>query len=109
MTEKPNLLGKVEPVVEPIVNGIMGVQTEDTEQRQARADEAVDWAAIGTYLAGTLAQMGLMVVALWGIQIARMETAVVYRTFRSARPDKRPVFGSLVFQTGSGWPARSRD
>lgn len=64
MTEKSNLLGKVEP----IVNGIMGVQTEDTAQRSAKAERAVDWAAIGTYMAGTLAQMGLMMVALWGIQ-----------------------------------------
>ena len=68
MTEKSNLLGKVEP----IINGIMGVQTQDTAQRSAKveqaAEQAIDWAAIGTYTAGTLAQMGLMIVALWGIQ-----------------------------------------
>ncbi|MBE9067546.1 tryptophan-rich sensory protein [Leptolyngbya cf. ectocarpi LEGE 11479] len=64
MTEKSNLFGKVEP----IVNGIMGVQTEDTQQRAACRERAVDWAAIGTYVAGTLAQIGLMLVALWGLQ-----------------------------------------
>ena len=64
MTEKSNLLGKVEP----IVNSIMGVQTDDTEQRRVRAEQGADWAAIGTYIAGTLAQMGLMIVALWGLR-----------------------------------------
>ncbi|MEM7065093.1 MAG: tryptophan-rich sensory protein [Cyanobacteria bacterium P01_B01_bin.77] len=64
MTEKSNLLGKVAA----IVNGIMGVQTEDTQQRAVRGGRAVDWAAIGVYIAGTLAQIGLMLMALWGLQ-----------------------------------------
>lgn len=64
MTEKSNLFGKVEPVV----NSIMGVRTDDAKQRGARPGQGVDWAAIGTYVAGTLAQMGLMIVALWGLQ-----------------------------------------
>lgn len=64
MTEKSNLLDKVQT----LVNGIMGVQTEDAPQQSARVDGAVDWAAIGTYVAGTLAQTGLMVVALWSLQ-----------------------------------------
>lgn len=64
MTEKSNLLGRVAP----IVNSIMGVQTEDTQQRAAHSERAVDWAAVATYIAGTLAQIGLMLVALWGLQ-----------------------------------------
>ncbi|MEL6331613.1 MAG: tryptophan-rich sensory protein, partial [Cyanobacteria bacterium J06626_26] len=59
-----DLLGKVEP----IVNTIMGVKTEDVQQRRAAAETSVDWAAIGIYTGGTLAQMGLMILALWGVQ-----------------------------------------
>lgn len=64
MTEESDLLGKVEP----IVNTIMGVKTEDVQQRRAAAETSVDWAAIGIYTGGTLAQMGLMILALWGVQ-----------------------------------------
>ncbi|NEQ50229.1 MAG: TspO protein [Leptolyngbya sp. SIO3F4] len=64
MTEESNLLGKVEP----IINGIMGVQAEDAKQHNVSTDKAVDWSAIGAYAGGTLTQMGLMVVALWGLQ-----------------------------------------
>ncbi|MEM7795860.1 MAG: tryptophan-rich sensory protein [Cyanobacteria bacterium P01_C01_bin.118] len=64
MTEKSNLLGKVEP----IVHRIMGVRTDDAEQRRSSAEKEMDWAAVGIYIAGTLAQMGLMIVALWGLQ-----------------------------------------
>lgn len=64
MTEESDLLGKVEP----IVNTIMGVKTEDVQQRSAAAEMAVDWAAIGTYIGGTLAQMGLLILVLWGLQ-----------------------------------------
>ncbi len=64
MTEKPNLLGNVQTVV----NGIMGVQTQDAQQKKTSTHRAVDWAAMATYGAGTLAQMGLMIAALWGLQ-----------------------------------------
>ena len=64
MTEESDLLGKVEP----IVNTIMGVKKEDVQQRSAAAETAVDWTAIGVYVGGTLAQMGLMLLALWGLQ-----------------------------------------
>ncbi|MGD1853319.1 MAG: TspO/MBR family protein [Leptolyngbyaceae cyanobacterium] len=64
MTDKPKLLGQIESVV----NSIMGVQTEDIPQKDAGTDSTADWRAIGTYIAGTLAQMGLMLVALWGLQ-----------------------------------------
>ena len=51
-----------------MVNGIMGVQTDDVQQRSIGSDRAVDWGAFTTYILGTLAQVGLMVVALWGLQ-----------------------------------------
>lgn len=54
--------------VELVVNRIMGVQTEDIQQREATAETKVDWAAIGLYIAGTLAQTGLMILSLWGLQ-----------------------------------------
>ncbi|MEM6255868.1 MAG: tryptophan-rich sensory protein [Cyanobacteria bacterium P01_D01_bin.156] len=64
MAEKANPLSKVEP----IVNSIMGVQTEDTKP-QNTVGTAVDWSAMGAYVAGTLAQIGLMVAMLWGLQL----------------------------------------
>ena len=65
MAEKFNLFSGIESMV----NTIMGVRAEDAKQRSAVAEGQVDWASVVTYLAGTLAQMGLMVLSLWGLQL----------------------------------------
>ncbi|MEM8613482.1 MAG: tryptophan-rich sensory protein [Cyanobacteria bacterium P01_H01_bin.105] len=64
MAEKLNLLGKVEA----IVNSVMGVRTEAAHQLPAAAAQRADWSAIGVYVSGTLAQIGLMTGILWGLQ-----------------------------------------
>ena len=64
MTEKSNLFSGIEFVV----NTIMGVRTDDAKQRTATQDGQVDWAAVVTYVGGTLAQMGLMILSLWALQ-----------------------------------------
>ena len=53
--------------VESIINSVMGVDTAAARQQQAAAEQTVDWAAVGTYISGTLAQMSLMILALWGL------------------------------------------
>ncbi|MBT9310985.1 TspO/MBR family protein [Leptothoe kymatousa] len=68
MAEKSNPLNKVEP----LVNSIMGVQTEDVKQRrasEAAASKAIDWSALGTYVGGTAVQMGAMIAALGLLQL----------------------------------------
>lgn len=63
MAEKSNPLRKVEP----IVNSIMGVRTEDAKQRPV-AGTSVDWSAVSMYVVGTMAQIGVMIGTLWGLQ-----------------------------------------
>jgi tryptophan-rich sensory protein len=64
MAEKANLLGKIES----LVNTIMGVQAEDAKQLKAVDGSRPDWAAASIYIVGTLAQIGLMILSLWGLQ-----------------------------------------
>lgn len=64
MAEKSTLFGKVEPMV----NTIMGVRMEDARQLSAVANDQPDWQTIAVYIAGTLAQIGLMLLCLWGLQ-----------------------------------------
>ncbi len=70
MAEKSNQSNRVESVV----NTIMGVRTEEqAQQRMAAAGNRADWRAIVTYVGGTLAQMGSMVLSLWGLQQINQE------------------------------------
>ena len=57
-------------VLEAIVNTIMGVKTDDNAARlQASSpDAAVDWRAVGLYVGGTLLQILVMILGLWGLQ-----------------------------------------
>lgn len=71
MAQKPKFL----EVLEAIVNTIMGVQTDDNEAglRVSHTEAAaVDWRAIGLYLGGTLLQILVMILALWGLQKATL-------------------------------------
>ena len=89
MAEKSNLFSRVESMV----NTIMGVRTEDAKQRTAWIDNTVDWSAVVTYAGGTLAQMGLMILSLWGLQIlaqylpemARLGCAIAFFTLVAIR------------------------
>ncbi len=70
MAEKSNQSNRVESVV----NTIMGVRTEEqAQQRMAASGNRADWRAIVTYVGGTLAQMGSMVLSLWGLQQINQE------------------------------------
>ncbi|EKV03033.1 tryptophan-rich sensory protein [Leptolyngbya sp. PCC 7375] len=64
MAEKTNLFGKVESMV----NAIMGVRLDDATQLPAAEGRQADWSALGGYVVGTLAQIGLMIISLWGLQ-----------------------------------------
>ncbi len=64
MAEKSTLFGKVESMV----NTIMGVRDEDAKQLTAVAGSRPDWGAMAVYIAGTLTQIGLMILSLWGFQ-----------------------------------------
>ena len=64
MAEKSTLFNKVESMV----NTIMGVRTEDAKQLSAASDSQPDWRAMAIYIVGTLAQIGLMLLSLWGLQ-----------------------------------------
>ncbi len=64
MAEKSNLLSKVES----LVNTIMGVRVDDAKQLSTVDGSQPDWSAIVMYIIGTLAQMGLMLLSLWGLQ-----------------------------------------
>lgn len=88
MTEKSTLLGKLEP----LVNAIMGVRTEDARQLAA-SGSAVDWTAAVAYIGGTVAQIGLMLLALWGLEqisqglpgTARVGIAIAFFTLVAIR------------------------
>ena len=62
---------KVLDILESIINTIMRVRTDDNTAglRTADTDAAeVDWRAISLYLGGTLLQILVMILALWGLQ-----------------------------------------
>lgn len=67
MEQKPKIPG----IVEAIVNTVMGVQTDDSKNSSpvtALKATAVDGSAIALYLGGTILQIGMMILALWGLQ-----------------------------------------
>lgn len=64
MADRSDLVGKFET----LVNTIMGVRGDNVAQQSVVDDRQPDWLAMATYITGTLAQMGLMLLALWGLQ-----------------------------------------
>ncbi len=64
MADRSDLGGKFET----LVNTIMGVRGDNVAQQSVVDDRQPDWLAMATYITGTLAQMGLMLLALWGLQ-----------------------------------------
>ena len=56
-------------IAESLVNTVMGVKPPDSKAApRLSAHESVDWKAIAVYLGGTIAQIAVMIVALWGLQ-----------------------------------------
>ncbi|ESA34740.1 and mbr-like protein [Leptolyngbya sp. Heron Island J] len=89
MAEKSTLFKQVESMV----NTIMGVRTEDEKQLNALPNGQADWKAMAIYIAGTLAQIGLMLLSLWGLQqltqswqgMPRIGVAIVFFTVVAIR------------------------
>ncbi len=82
--------------VEQIVNTVMGVKTEDTNQsldRQIVSTKELDLKALSIYKLGTILQIGIIIFAFWG-----MEKLVILVNNYSSFPNwLSTVFAGLFF------------
>ncbi len=82
--------------VEQIVNTVMGVKTEDTNQsldRQTVSTKELDLKALSIYKLGTILQIGIIIIAFWG-----MEKLVILVDNYSSLPNwLSTVFAGIFF------------